>query len=106
MALSSRRRGLFGLLLIALFVLVLINVPIAVAIGVIAMVAMVAKGGIDSLFSAATTMFDGTTKFSLIAIPLFVLAIAGLGLGWLLRRKPLCGSCGNCSECIMRRAGS
>lgn len=42
----------------------------------------------------------------LIAVPLFVLAVVGLGLGFVLRQKPLCGSCGNCSECIMRRAKS
>lgn len=42
----------------------------------------------------------------LIAVPLFVLAVIGLALGNILRQKPLCGSCGNCSECIMRRARS
>ncbi len=73
-------------MLIALFVLVLINVPIAVAIGVIAAVAMVFKGGMDNLFSAATTMFDGTTKFSLIAIPLFVLAGAIMNTSGISRR--------------------
>ena len=40
----------------------------------------------------------------IIAIPLFLLAVAGLALGVILRQKPLCGSCGNCSECIIRRA--
>lgn len=42
----------------------------------------------------------------LIAVPLFVLAIVGLGIGLVLRQRPLCGSCGNCSECIIRRARS
>ncbi len=42
----------------------------------------------------------------LIVIPMFLLAVLGLGLGLLLRRKPLGGSCGNCSECLVRRAGS
>jgi hypothetical protein len=42
----------------------------------------------------------------LIAVPLFVLAVAGLALGFILRRRPLCGSCGNCSECLMRKARS
>lgn len=41
----------------------------------------------------------------LFAIPLFLLAVAGLALGVIVRRRPLCGSCGNCSECIMRKAG-
>jgi len=40
------------------------------------------------------------------AVLLFMLAVAGMALGLIIRRKPLCGSCGNCSECIMRRARS
>ncbi len=39
----------------------------------------------------------------LIAVPLFLLAVAGLGLGFILRRRPLCGSCGNCSKCLLRK---
>ncbi len=73
-------------MLVVLFLLVLINVPIAVAIGVIAAVAMVEKDGMNGLFSAATTMFDGTTKFSLIAIPLFVLAGAIMNTSGISRR--------------------
>lgn len=42
----------------------------------------------------------------LIAVPLFLVAILGLGLGLILRRKPLGGSCGNCTECVVRRAAS
>ena len=42
-------------------------------------------------------------KTILIAIPLFVLAVAGLGLGLILGRRPPCGSCGNCSACLLRR---
>ena len=42
----------------------------------------------------------------LFAVVLFPLAVGGLALGLILRKKPLCGSCGNCSECIMRRARS
>ena len=45
-------------------------------------------------------------KTILIAVPLFVLAVAGLGLGLILRRRPLCGSCGNCSACLLRRSES
>lgn len=41
-----------------------------------------------------------------LAVPLFVLAIAGLGLGLLMRRRPLCGSCGNCTRCVIDRARS
>ena len=42
----------------------------------------------------------------IIAVPLFVLAVAGLALGLVLRQRPLCGSCGNCSKCILRKSGS
>jgi C4-dicarboxylate transporter, DctM subunit len=73
-------------MLVALFALVLINVPIAVALGVIAAVAMVAKSGPDSLLAAAVTMFDGAKSFPLIAIPLFVLAGAIMNTSGISRR--------------------
>jgi hypothetical protein len=41
----------------------------------------------------------------ILAVPLFVLAVAGLAIGLLLRQRPLCGSCGNCTECIVRKSG-
>jgi C4-dicarboxylate transporter DctM subunit len=74
------------LMLLALFALVLINVPIAVALGVIAAVAMVAKSGPDTLMAAAVTMFDGAKSFPLIAIPLFVLAGAIMNTSGISRR--------------------
>ena len=61
-------------LLLGLLVLVLIDVPIAVALGTVAALAMAGPGGLDVLPGAALVMFDGTTKFPLIAIPLFILA--------------------------------
>ena len=73
-------------MLVALFALVLINVPIAVALAVIAAVAMVAKSGPDSLLAAAVTMFDGAKSFPLIAIPLFVLAGAIMNTSGISRR--------------------
>ena len=42
----------------------------------------------------------------ILGVGLFVLAVAGMALGLVLRRKPLGGSCGNCTDCIVRRAGS
>ena len=42
----------------------------------------------------------------LIVITVFLLAVLGLGLGVAVGRRPLGGSCGNCSECLVRRAGS
>jgi C4-dicarboxylate transporter DctM subunit len=73
-------------MLLALFALVMINVPIAVALGLIAAVAMVWKSGADSLLAAAVTMFDGAKSFPLIAIPLFVLAGAIMNTSGISRR--------------------
>jgi len=42
----------------------------------------------------------------LFAIAVFLLAVLGLGIGVAARRRPLGGSCGNCTECLVRRAGS
>lgn len=61
---------LFG----AVLALVLINVPIAVALGVVAVIAMVASHGIDTLPNVAIVTFSGATNFPLLAIPLFILA--------------------------------
>ena len=63
-----------ALMFAGLVALILINVPIAVALGVVAMAAMVAAGGPDALLNAAITMYTGTTSFPLLAIPLFILA--------------------------------
>jgi len=74
------------LLLVGLFFLILINVPIAVALGVIALVGMVSSKGFDSIFNAALTMFDGATNFPLLAIPLFILAGALMNTTSISRR--------------------
>jgi len=42
----------------------------------------------------------------LFAVPFFILAVFGLALGLILRQRPLGGSCGNCSDCLVRRASS
>ncbi len=61
---------LFGFVLL----LVLINVPIAVSLGVVATVAMLMTQGVDSLPNLPIVTFNGATKFPLLAIPLFILA--------------------------------
>jgi C4-dicarboxylate transporter, DctM subunit len=61
---------LFGFVLL----LVLINVPIAVSLGVVATVAMIMTQGVDSLPNLPIVTFNGATKFPLLAIPLFILA--------------------------------
>lgn len=62
------------LMFLGLVALVVIDVPIAVALGVVAAIAMLAAGGSAALPNAAIVLFDGATSFPLIAIPLFILA--------------------------------
>jgi C4-dicarboxylate transporter DctM subunit len=61
---------LFGFVLL----LVLMNVPIAVSLGIVATAAMVMAQGWDSLPNLPIVVFNGATKFPLLAIPLFILA--------------------------------
>jgi len=56
---------------IVLLVLICINVPIAVALAVAAVVGLAVTEGVGSLVTVALDMYDGSTKFSLIAIPMF-----------------------------------
>ena len=74
------------LMLVGLFVLVLINVPIAVALGVVAMAAIVLVQGPDQLVNVALVMFEGSTNFPLLAIPLFILAGAIMNASSISRR--------------------
>ncbi len=74
------------LILTGLLSLILLNVPIAVALLVVALVGMVAGSGMLGLYNAALTMFDGATSFPLIAIPLFILAGALMNTGGISRR--------------------
>ncbi|MEX2519227.1 MAG: TRAP transporter large permease [Paracoccaceae bacterium] len=61
-------------LFIILLALILINVPIAVALAVAGVVGLLLTEGPRALVTVALDMYDGSTKFSLIAIPMFVLA--------------------------------
>lgn len=74
------------LMFIGLFALIMINVPIAVALAVVAVVAMVLTQGLDILPNVALVMFDGATKFPLLAIPLFIFAGAIMNSGGISRR--------------------
>jgi len=74
------------LMFLGLVVLVLANVPIAVALGIVALAAMVATSGTAVIPNAALVLFDGSTKFPLVAIPLFVLAGAIMNSSGISRR--------------------
>jgi tripartite ATP-independent transporter DctM subunit len=63
-----------ALMLLGLFALVLINVPIAVALAIVAAAAIWLTQGADMLPNVALVMFDGATSFPLLAIPLFIMA--------------------------------
>jgi len=72
----------FGLV----FALVLLNIPIAVALGLVAVVLMTVTQGIDSLLNVAIVMYSGATNFPLLAIPLFILAGAIMNASGISRR--------------------
>ncbi|MDD9705766.1 TRAP transporter large permease [Seohaeicola sp. SP36] len=59
---------------LALITLIMINVPIAVAIGMVAVGGFLMTSGTSSLYDVAIALYTGATSFPLIAIPLFILA--------------------------------
>ena len=62
------------LVLFGFLALCCLDVPIAVALGIVALAAMAITGGESALLNAAIVLYEGAGKFPLIAIPLFVLA--------------------------------
>lgn len=74
------------LMFVVLIVLVMINVPIAVSLGVVAMGALWYTYGFDNLVMSAVVLFEGATSFPLLAIPLFVLAGAIMNTSGISRR--------------------
>lgn len=75
-----------ALILLAGLAMIFINIPIAVAIGAVSIVAMLVLQGTGSLLGFPLVLFEGATKFPLIAIPLFVLAGAIMNTGGISRR--------------------
>src|SRR3989440_11341845 len=73
---------LFG----AVMVLVLLNVPIAIALAVVALIAILHTGGIPALANVPLVMYTGSTSFPLLAIPLFILAGAIMNASGISRR--------------------
>jgi len=71
---------------VGLICLILINVPVAIALGIVGAVATVSSYGVSALPNVAMVMFDGATKFPLIAIPLFILAGAIMNASSISRR--------------------
>jgi C4-dicarboxylate transporter, DctM subunit len=54
--------------------LALLNVPIAIALGLVAVIAVIVLQGPQMLPNLALVMFDGASSFPLLAIPLFIFA--------------------------------
>ena len=73
---------LFGCVL----ALVVIDVPIAVSLGVVAVVAMLSTQGTAALPNFPIALYNGATSFPLIAIPLFILAGAIMNSSGISRR--------------------
>jgi tripartite ATP-independent transporter DctM subunit len=71
---------------VALLAMICINVPIAVALAVAGVIGLVMNEGTGSLVNIALDMYNGSTKFSLIAIPMFVLAGAIMNAGGITDR--------------------
>jgi tripartite ATP-independent transporter DctM subunit len=63
-----------GIMLVGMAALVMFNVPIAVALGVVAVGAIWITQGAYMLPNLALVMFEGATNFPLLAVPLFILA--------------------------------
>ncbi|MCY3984197.1 MAG: TRAP transporter large permease [Roseovarius sp.] len=59
---------------VGLIGLIMINVPIAIAIGVVAVAGLALTTGPAHFFDIPIVLYSGATKFPLIAIPLFILA--------------------------------
>jgi tripartite ATP-independent transporter DctM subunit len=71
---------------LALVAMICINVPIAVALALAGVLGLLVTEGPSSLVTIALDMYDGSTKFSLIAIPMFVLAGAIMNAGGITDR--------------------
>jgi tripartite ATP-independent transporter DctM subunit len=74
------------LMLIGMLGLAIINVPIAVALGLVALVAIYVIQGATMLPNLALVMLDGASSFPLLAIPLFILAGAIMNASSISRR--------------------
>ena len=74
------------LLLAGIIALVLLNVPIAIALSIVAVIAIALSHGGASLPNVAIDMYQGATSFPLIAIPLFILAGAIMNTSGISRR--------------------
>ncbi len=74
------------LIFVALVAMIMLNVPIAVALAICGVIGILSYEGTSALISIALDMYAGATSFSLIAIPMFVLAGAIMNAAGITRR--------------------
>ena len=74
------------LMFLALVAMICLHVPIAVALAISGVIGILATDGPSSLVNVGLDMYNGATKFSLIAIPMFVLAGAIMNATGITRR--------------------
>src|SRR5579885_2864373 len=74
------------LMLVGMVALAMLNVPIAIALGFVAMAAILLVQGTSMLPNVALVMFDGASSFPLLAIPLFILSGAIMNASSISRR--------------------
>ena len=74
------------IIFIAMVVMICLNVPIAIALAVSGVFGLLMSEGPGALVTVALDMYDGATKFSLIAIPMFVLAGAIMNAAGITQR--------------------
>jgi tripartite ATP-independent transporter DctM subunit len=76
-----------ALILVVAFVVMLVaNVPIAFALGISTLLALLALGDVDTTYIMAQRMAGGIDSFPLLAIPFFILAGVLMGEGGMARR--------------------
>src|SRR5690625_7237030 len=75
-----------GLMLLGLIALSVINVPIAVALAVVGAAGTFFSYGVTALPEIPVVLFDGSTHYALLAIPLFLFAGAIIDNSSLARR--------------------
>ncbi len=75
-----------AILVTSALAMIFINVPLAVALGAVALLATFMAQGGGALVNFPIVMFEGATKFPLIAIPLFILAGSIMNTGGISRR--------------------
>jgi tripartite ATP-independent transporter DctM subunit len=73
-------------LVVSFVVLLLLNVPVAFCMGIAAVLAFLAMGGVPASTAVAHNMATGIDSFSLLAIPFFVLSGLLMGHGGIARR--------------------